>query len=141
MATQTSILNERWRAHNDATLDAVKKACLLLESGSLTREVLDQITIAVRNTIATYDEPGDLRPDELISVALHTLRAAESVRELLDRAQIPVGDTLRTLYDQLADNAECLAISAEGGWEEHARDLRAEQFSWPSANPDAINGR
>jgi len=65
--------------------------------------------------IALYETAENLSTDELKRLAAQGLTVAESLREFVAHAGFSANNALRQLHEELADQAECLALTKRPG--------------------------
>ena len=113
MATQTSAFCHTWAAASLETAAAIANVHAAVRSGSDASHEWGVLGDRAEAVIAFYDnEDQDLDPTELARLSRVLLTTAEDFRLLIDLLRIPPSDPRAELYDEFADRAELVALSA-----------------------------
>ncbi|MDQ2947995.1 MAG: hypothetical protein M3Y27_19015 [Acidobacteriota bacterium] len=121
-----------------AAQSCIEMAFATLQSG----EVPDTAAIgqAVSAAIQKIAEADALDASESAGIANAALRLAENLREFLVALDLPGQAALSKLYDEFADEAECLALGTDVDLKASADRIRADIASGQVASyPDRIS--
>ncbi len=113
MATQISAFCHTWAAASLETAAAIENVHAAVRSGSDASHEWDVLGDRAKAVIAFYDSGDqDLDSTELARLSRVLLTTAEDFRLLIDLLRIHPSDPRAELYDEFADRAELVALSA-----------------------------